>query len=320
MRINLVAITIAVFMAMTAGCGATSTKSPSQADAEAGSILGRNNDAALQKMVADVLPKFRQAEFVDQQTGLTIKYSLFSPADANSGKKYPLVMVMGDSGSTGTEAQDGLNSYGALIWATPADQAKNPCYVLVPQFSGLDGKDVNVKSPEIASAYALLLNIVGKNNIDPARIYVVGQSLGGLMAMDLCLLHPNAFAASMFVDCPINREMAQRLVKQNFILISFGDSASVQKTNEVIEDAGRKYGRSWSYSSWSESLPKDVQESQAQTILSKKAPVILINIEQDARKSKGTAENAQLSGPDQAYNLAPCREWLFKHVKSRKGR
>lgn len=107
-----------------------------------GPVIDKSGDATLQAMIKSEVPQFKQLVFKDSETGKEMKYNLFAPKNIEAGKKYPLVLFMADASTPGDDYTTPLTQgYGALVWATDEWQAKNPCYVLVPQFSGVAVND-----------------------------------------------------------------------------------------------------------------------------------------------------------------------------------
>lgn len=317
MRLKHFACFLTIALLVCAGCSSHSQPGgPKLGAPGAGQAIDKSQDATLQQMIKTVLPEFQQLQFTDPKYGTPMRYSLFTPKNMAPDKKYPLVLFMADASTPGVDATSPLTQgYGALIWATPEAQAKNPCYVLVPQFSGVAVNDAYQHTPEVETVIALLEDQIKNNNVDPNRVYTTGQSMGGMISMYLNIERPELFAASMFVDCHWDAAQFGKLVQQDFIFVTAGDSERVIKTTEAIEDAARNAGRSWSYSSWSAKLPQNVQDSQAETILSKKAPIVIINFEPGTVLPENGQGNEHMYSFDYAYKLAPCRDWLFAHVK-----
>lgn len=80
-----------------------------------------------------VVDDFRQLEFNDPETGDLLRYNLFVPKDYDASRSYPLVLLMHDAGATSDVTRTTLfQGLGAVIWASPQDQAERPCFVLAP--------------------------------------------------------------------------------------------------------------------------------------------------------------------------------------------
>lgn len=282
-----------------------------------GSPIDKSGDKVLQKMIADLVPKFQQGEFADPKTGQLLRYSLFRPANMKAGEKYPLVLFMADASTAGDYPQLPLvQGYGALVWATEAAQKKNPCFVLVPQFSGVAVNDAYERTAEVDTLIPLVEKLADEYAIDQRRIYATGQSMGGMISMYLNIAYPEAIAASFFVDCHWDSSKFQELVKQNFIFTAAGDKGKAFAEIEPIEDAARKCGRSYTYTSWSAKLPQEEQDAQANVMLEKGAPINIFNFEPGTVLPEDGKGSEHMYSFDYAYRLTPAREWLFKYSKA----
>lgn len=312
------ALLIAGFTLIGSHAQATETKisGPQLGSVGKGPVIDKSADQTLQKMIAEIAPRFTQHEFSDPKTGKRLTYNLYTPATIKEGEKYPLVLFMADASTPGPDAKSPLiQGYGALIWATPEAQAKNPCYVLVPQFSGVAVNDAWQRTAEVDLVMGLLQNLIDSKNIDSKRLYATGQSMGGMIAIYLNLTHPQTFAASLFVDCHWNPDTFVKLVEQKFIFVTAGDSERVKATNAAIEAACRLQGRAFSYSSWSAKLPQNIQDEQVESLIDKGAPIILINFESGTVLPENGEGSEHMYSFDYAYKLAPAREWLFKQTR-----
>ena len=91
-----------------------------------------------------ILDDFEQRVWSDPATGDTLPYNLFVPRDYDPSKSYPLVNFMHDAGATSDDPLFTLNQgLGAIVWASPEDQVKRPCFVLAPQFAEIIADDDN---------------------------------------------------------------------------------------------------------------------------------------------------------------------------------
>lgn len=147
----------------------------------------------------------------------TMPYRLFVPVGYSAEKKYPLVIWLHGAGSAGTDNVGQLsldNRLGTHFWATPENQAKHPAFVLAPQSAG--GWDDNTSgglSRELKLVLEIL-EIVRKNySIDSARIYVAGQSNGGIGAWGLITKKPGLFAAAVPLCGAGNSKLALRAAR-----------------------------------------------------------------------------------------------------------
>lgn len=277
-----------------------------------GPVIDKSGDKTLQDMISSEVPLFKQLEYQDAETGKTLKYNLYSPSDNADGKSYPLVLFMADASTPGTDVTRPLTQgYGALVWATKEWQAAHPCYVLVPQYSGVAVNDAYEHTDEVDMVIRLLKEVVGSHNVDANRLYTTGQSMGGMISMYYNVTYPDIFAASIFVDCHWDSPTFNELVKHKFVVITAGKAG----TFGPLEEAADKQGIKYEYAEWSAKLPQAEQDSLASALLAKGAPVNIINFASKSVLPADGKGSEHMYSFDYAYRLTPVREWLFKQTK-----
>lgn len=278
-----------------------------------GPVIDKSGDATLQEMIKNVLPKFAQAEYKDAETGKTLAYNLYTPADMESGKKYPLVLFMADASTPGTDVTRPLTQgYGGLIWATDDWQKDHPCYVLVPQYTGVAVNDAYEHTDEVDMVARLVKSLSSEKNIDTSRLYTTGQSMGGMISMYYNVTYPDLFAASIFVDCHWDSATFGELVKHKFTFITAGKAGTFGSLEEAADKAGVKY----EYAEWSAKLPQSEQDKLASELLAKGAPINIINFASKTVLPDDGKGSEHMYSFDYAYRLTPVREWLFKQSSS----
>lgn len=281
-----------------------------------GPAIDKSGDSTLQAMIEDVVPEFRQFEYIDAETGKTMHYNLYSPKDADASKKYPLVLFIADASTPGADVTLPLTQgYGALVWATAQSQAKNPCYVLVPQFSGVAVNDAYEKTDEVNVVIRLLNSLVSEKNIDSHRLYTTGQSMGGMISMYYNVAYPDVFAASIFVDCHWDNSTFGQLVKHKFVYFIAGDEGKAYKCLEPLEEAARKEGVQYTFAEWSAKLPESRQSELASTMLEKGAPVNIFEFEPKTVLPADGKGSEHMYSFDYAYKIQSVRDWLFKQSR-----
>lgn len=277
-----------------------------------GPVIDKTGDATLQSMIKEELPLFKQLEYTDSVTGKTMKYSLFSPSGINTSKEYPLVLFMADASTPGEDATRPITQgYGALVWATQDWQKQHPCYVLVPQFSGVAVNDAYQHTDEVDMVARLVKNVSASNQVDSNRIYTTGQSMGGMISMYYNSAYPDLFAASIFVDCHWDSATFPELVKHRFVFITAGKAGTFDALEQAADNAGVRY----EYTEFSAKLPQSEQDALASAILAKGAPITIINFESKTVLPDDGKGSEHMYSFDFAYRLTPVREWLFRQSK-----
>lgn len=148
---------------------------------------------AQERLPGNAPPTFEVHSF-KAPNGETLRYSLYIPKELPTGKQLPLVVCLHGSGG-GTHA--------ATVLANPEQQKKRPCFLLAPACEGKGNRWVQAEfrggkgravEPELM---ATLDAVIQKHAIDPTRIYLTGQSMGGVGTLGLIAAHPRRFAAAV---------------------------------------------------------------------------------------------------------------------------
>jgi predicted peptidase len=123
-----------------------------------------------------------------------LDYSLFVPAKIKAGEKIPLVLCLHGAGG---------NTEAAKVLATPERQAKYPCIILAPACDTRTARWVETPFrpgtqrsvlPELLAAVDAVMR---EHPVDPARVYLTGQSMGGIGTWGIIASHPERFAAAV---------------------------------------------------------------------------------------------------------------------------
>lgn len=277
-----------------------------------GPAIDKSGDEALQTMIKNVMPNFKQLEYTDSETGKSMMYNLYSPRNIEKGKTYPLVLFMADASTPGTDVTSPLTQgYGALVWATDQWQSEHPCYVLVPQYSGVAVNDAYEHTDEVDMVARLVRKITSQNQIDKNRLYTTGQSMGGMISMYYNSAYPDLFAASIFVDCHWDNATFPELVKHKFVFITAGKAGTFDALEKAAQNAWIKY----EYTDFSAKLPQAEQDSIASAALAKGTPITIINFTSKSVLPADGKGSEHMYSFDYAYRLTPVREWLFRQRK-----
>ncbi len=117
----------------------------------------------------------------------SVNYLLFLPKDyqAHSGKRWPLLLFLHGAGERGTDVWK-VATHGPPKYVK--DHPEFPFIVASPQCP-----DGQVWSREVL--LGLLDDLLAGYDIDKARVYLTGLSMGGYGTWDLGLAYPERFAA-----------------------------------------------------------------------------------------------------------------------------
>ena len=129
---------------------------------------------------------FQQFAFTDPNTGTMLKYNLYVPKDYDANRSYPLVLFIHDRGVVSSDTRRTLvQGHGAVVWATPSEQAKHESFVLAPQYAHGIVNDRFEATQEVDVTVDLVRALEGQYSIDGNRLYTTGQSMGCMASIEM---------------------------------------------------------------------------------------------------------------------------------------
>ena len=283
-----------------------------------GGSTDKSSDAQLQAMIAEVAPLFSVDTYTDEETGLTLEYNVYLPEGYDGSERYPMIVFIPDSSVVGAGAEAVLTQgWGALIWATEAEQAKHPCIVVAPVFTEtiLDDHSGYVTTQWVYLVPRMVETLAAKYQADTDRIYATGQSMGCMTMLITAAGNPDLFAAELFVDGQWDAAELTGLESQTFFYIAAGgDEKAVGGQDDVIAMLEAD-GVPYSYSDgW------DAQAEAAELFALVEAELAEGNVINFIRWQTGTVLNGSggmehMASFDYAYKLEAVRDWLFEQSK-----
>ncbi|MGD7651876.1 MAG: GDSL-type esterase/lipase family protein [Verrucomicrobiales bacterium] len=195
-----------------------------------------------------------EAHHYENDAGQRMPYRLFVPQGYDPEQVYPLVIAFHGAGSRGDDNLKQLQPW-VSGWVDDSVQAKHPCLVLMPQCpkgkqwvdtpwgkGSYSHADTPV-SESMSLAKAIVDQVLAEKSVDPARIYVMGPSMGGYATWSFAMRYPELVAAAVPICGAGDPSMADTL-KDMPIWAFHGDadpvvpfSGSVEM-NEAIRKAG----------------------------------------------------------------------------------
>ncbi len=133
---------------------------------------------------------------------MTLPYRLFIPDSLEPSHFYPLVLALHGAGERGTDNEIQIMLHRlAFTWSDSANQAKWPCFVVVPQCPANQYWSSGSSSVFMTQAFSavmdLLDSIIYAFPVDTNRIYVTGLSMGGAGTYECIVRFPKRFAAAV---------------------------------------------------------------------------------------------------------------------------
>jgi len=150
--------------------------------------------------ICDALPRVPMESGVFQDPdspGKSMRYRLFKPTPLAPTNTYPLTVFLHGGGARRSfgdllKCASPVFAFGPARLVAPAEQARHPAFVLVPWSGGRDWDDENTRLIVV-----LLDTLRLELPIDPKRLYVTGQSMGGYGTWRMITRHPDLFAAGV---------------------------------------------------------------------------------------------------------------------------
>ena len=166
---------------------------------------------AADKTVDAVKDAFKTYIYKDPATGYEMPYNIYLPKDydADKAKTYPMVVFIADASANINDPKAVLyQGNGAIVWATPEEQAKHPAIVLAPQYTedlirsiGMMTTDTHQWTQGLTLVTDLIMDVSNKYRVDKDRIYGTGQSQGGMANIAISDAYPELFAGQYLVAC-----------------------------------------------------------------------------------------------------------------------
>ena len=282
-----------------------------------GGGVDKSSDAELQKMITEIIPQFELVTWEDPETGITLQYQLFIPADYDANEKYPLVQFIPDSSVVGKGTDAVLTQgWGGLIWASEEEQSKHPCFVVVPVFTDTVVDDNFNHSEQIEAAVHFIQYLLQTYSIDPEKLYTTGQSMGGMTSFYLNITYPDFFAASVFVGSQWDNSKLNVLEDKSFFyIVSAGDPKASAGQSELLSvfDAD---GASYTHEEWGAQDPADEQNAAVAAMLSEGHSANFVTFTAGTTLADGVSASSgageHMTSFDYAYKIEAVRDWLFQ--------
>lgn len=269
-----------------------------------------------------IVDDFKHLEYTDSATGLKLKYNLYVPKNYDKSKSYPMVLFIHDASVVGGDVTRTLTQgLGAVVWASPSEQAKHEAFVLAPQYDNQTANDNFETTKDLDATVSLLKDIMKQYSIDQNRVYITGQSMGCMSSIALLLRQPDLFTAGMLVAGQWDPTVMAPMAKDKlWILVAEGDQRSSAGMDAAM-NVWKAAGASISKAVWNGQASKEEQAANVSAMTAENTNIKYVKF------ANGTVVPGNPSAPSNenhlgtwpiAYNIEGVRDWLFKQVKTSK--
>ena len=267
-----------------------------------------------------IVENFKQFVYKDPKTGTSVKYNLYIPKNYDKNKKYPLVLFMHDKGVLSEDTKTALlQGNGATSFATPEEQARHEAFVLAPQYSRQVVDDNGDITSDLDATVNLIRDyLISKYSIDEKKLYVTGQSMGGMMAIVMNYKYPELFAASYLVACQWNPKEVSTMAKNNlWITVSTGDAKAYPGMNAITSELIKR-GATVAKDNWRADYTDAQFLEGARKVIAQKSNIKYTTLEKGTNPylPKDANPGLEHSGTWKvAYNIPGIKDWMFLQAK-----
>ncbi|MGN0746926.1 MAG: hypothetical protein ACI4ML_09660 [Aristaeellaceae bacterium] len=281
-----------------------------------GMAVSAEPDEELLAILDEVQDKYQLLSYTDEASGITLQYYLYTPEGYQEDGEYPLIMFIPDSRAAGREPETSLTiGWGSVVWATEAEQAKHPCFVLIPIFTETVVDDNFNTSDQIDVAVSIIRHLTQTFSIDESRLYTTGQSMGGMTSFHLNVKYPDLFAASLFVGSQWDNSILDVLEGDSFFyIVSAGDEKASTGQSGLMAVFDRD-GVSYTHGEWSAKDDAQTQAQAVQALIGQGCRANFVTFTAGTTLPEGMSGSEHLTSFDYAYRLEAVRDWLFAQSK-----
>ena len=250
-----------------------------------------------------------------------LAYAVYVPDAYDGAAALPLVLYEGDATFVGS----GVASFAAgqcpSNWITDENMAENPCFFLVIGFT--ESATNLTEGSQGSQTVGIIDEVVARYGIDENRLYITGQSMGGILAFELNRAYPDKFAASVYVACQPGERIGddtyndnianEDFASQTFVYIASALDPQAPKGQaavmEVLDNAGAAYGL------LTDMDYQDIDSSNADV-----AAVLAEGYSQNFLQfatvtDSGNSASQHMGSFEYSYELNAIFEWLMQQSK-----
>ncbi len=214
------------------------------------------------KLINPNADSFMDLAFTDK-AGTKLTYRLYAPkgyeAKNANLKNLPLVVYWSGGSSPGTSNLPQHREFMPAVFAGTDSQADFPCFVMAPQSTsrvnpgpGVWTQNNGTKeqpsfgpTPSMTASVEAITDVIGKFNIDPARVYGTGHSQGARAVWMTSIMEPNLLAAHFATSsCDIypDSEILPLINKPAWVLVTENDRPDRPGQTGALADQVERLG------------------------------------------------------------------------------
>lgn len=247
-----------------------------------------------------------------------LNYGVYVPAAYREGDALPLVAYIPDASYVGKPVDKVVKAQCPVNWATEEKMREHPCFFLVFSFTETSSS-VNMEGSEGAQIVPVIQRVAEEYGIDRDRLYLTGQSMGGITDFALNDAYPDMFAATVYVGCQPGDEVGDAqyneildrgtFLNQKFVYIASRMDEKAPCGQDDVEAAlaaaGKDYGKLYDL----DHKGGDELEAAVRQVLSRGCGQNLLGFPQLTSSGDGVAEHMQSF--KYSYSIDALFDWLM---------
>ncbi|UZF55737.1 hypothetical protein LH935_24020 [Gordonia polyisoprenivorans] len=259
-----------------------------------------------------IVDKFAQRTFNDQSNRNILPYNLYVPEGYDHNKSYPVMLFMHDASVVGAPVKGPLvQGLGAVCWASPEDQKRQPCFVVAPTYPSVVVSDDYQPTTYFDTTLNLLDALAHEYSIDRSRLHATGQSMGAMMTLGMDIRHPGLFASSYVVAGQWPSEQAAPLARAKlWITVSQGDTKAYPGENAILGVVEQNGGRVTT-ATWDGRWTQPQFAAGVSEVESKNTPINYTSLLPGTVPATGGGASEHMGTWKVAYGIPGIRRWIM---------
>ncbi|MBR1584773.1 MAG: hypothetical protein IJ662_04465 [Clostridia bacterium] len=251
-------------------------------------------------------------------------YELYFPASWDGETALPLLTYIPDAGYVGRGVKAVETAECPKYWLTEEMTEKHPAIWLILDISDADS-DVRVEGNQSAQIMPIIERVCAEYPIDTDRLYLTGQSMGGIMDFALNTFYPDTFAATVYIACQPGGEVhdaiydeileAEAYLNQKFVYFCSRLDIKAHVGQDDVEERlisrGAEFGKLYGLTAKSDTL-----NEEAAALLNQGYEKNLLGFEQIVVTKDGSVSMMEhMKSFSYAYKATALMDWLFAQSK-----
>lgn len=250
-----------------------------------------------------------------------LEYAVYVPDAYDGTTALPLVLYEGDATFVGSGVANFAAGQCPSNWISDENMAENPCFFLVIGFT--ESATNLTEGSQGFQTVNIIDEVVARYGIDENRLYITGQSMGGILAFELNRMYPDKFAASVYVACQPGERIGddqyndnianEDFASQTFVYIASALDPQAPKGQAAVMEALDNAGVSYAF--LTDMDYQDIASSNADA-----AAVLAEGYSQNFLQFATVTESGNSAGEhmgsfEYSYELNAIFEWLMQQSK-----